>query len=234
MSHILIVEDDEAISEIERDYLEINGYETTVVNDGRKALVLLGKNQYDLVLLDVMLPNVNGFDICKKVRDELDVPLLMVTAKTESIDKIRGLSFGADDYITKPFDPAELVARVKSHLNRYDRLTRKDNPAHEGELNFGELIIFEKSWKINIRGKEIKLVNKEFELLLFLAKHPNIVFSKEKLFDQIWGYDYIGDSATVTVHINRIREKIEKDTSNPEYIETVWGAGYRFNEKKQL
>lgn len=229
MSHILIVEDDTAIAEIERDYLEINGFETTVESDGKKALTLLNKNHYDLVLLDVMLPGVSGFDICKKIRDELDIPLLMITAKTEAIDKIRGLSFGADDYITKPFDPAELVARVKSHLNRYERLTKKETTIQEGELNFGELIIYEKSWKVNVRGKEVKLVNKEFELLLFLAKHPNIVFSKETLFDRIWGYDYIGDSATVTVHINRIREKIENEPANPRYIETIWGAGYRFN-----
>lgn len=205
MSKILIIEDDSEIAMLERDYLEIEGFETTVIADGEAAAEEALRGGYDLLLLDLMLPGCNGYDICRRVRDRIDVPILMVTARTDSVDKIRGLGLGADDYIAKPFDPAELVARVKSHLSRYARLTGGGG------------------------GRELKMPNREFALLKFLAENPNIVFSKEQLFETIWGYDYVGDSATVTVHVGRIREKIEDDPSHPKLIETVWGAGYRLN-----
>ncbi|CAM3315757.1 response regulator transcription factor [Paenibacillus lupini] len=230
MSKILIIEDDTEIAMLEKDYLEINGFETEIIADGKQAVTAILDNSYDLILLDLMLPGQNGYDICREVRDKTDIPILMVTARTESMDKIRGLGLGADDYIAKPFDPAELVARVKSHISRYERLvgtTRKAD--NEEQIIVGELKILRRSWKVYKAGQEIRFPNREFELLLFLAEHPNIVFSKDALFEKIWGYDYAGDSATVTVHINRIREKIENDPAKPEMIETIWGAGYRLN-----
>lgn len=233
MPRILIVEDEDEIAMLEKDYLEVGGCETDIVSDGKAALEKAMNGNYDLLILDIMLPGISGYDICRKVRDKIDIPILMVTAKTESIDKIRGLGLGADDYISKPFDPAELVARVKAHLNRYERLTssrgKASNDHQEGVITVGDLSILIKSWKVYKGNEEIKLPNKEFELLTFLAMNPNIVFSKEQIFEKIWGYDYIGDAATVTVHVNRIREKIEDDCNKPKYIETIWGAGYRFD-----
>lgn len=233
MPKILIVEDEDEIAMLEKDYLEVNGFETVIEEDGKAAIDRAINESYDLMILDIMLPGISGYDICRIVRDKIDIPILMVTAKTESIDKIRGLGLGADDYIAKPFDPAELVARVKSHLSRYKRLTNSNSgevsDKEEGIIKVGNLRILINSWKVYKGEEEIKLPNKEFELLKFLAMNPNIVFSKDHLFDRIWGYDYIGDAATVTVHVNRIREKIEDDSNNPKYIETVWGAGYRFN-----
>jgi DNA-binding response OmpR family regulator len=230
MSKILIIEDDTEIAMLEKDYLEINGFETEIIADGKQAVTAILDNSYDLILLDLMLPGQNGYDICREVRDKTDIPILMVTARTESMDKIRGLGLGADDYIAKPFDPAELVARVKSHISRYERLVGTTRKAeNEEQIIVGELKILRRSWKVYKAGQEIRFPNREFELLLFLAEHPNIVFSKDALFEKIWGYDYAGDSATVTVHINRIREKIENDPAKPEMIETIWGAGYRLN-----
>ena len=231
---ILIVEDEEEIAMLEKDYLEINGFETQVETDGEKAVELALTGTFDLILLDLMLPGKNGYDICREIRNKIDIPILMVTARTESIDKVLGLGIGADDYIPKPFDPAELVARVKSHLSRYERLTKgyrsQENEGEERDIiRIGNIEILTRSWKVYRDGEEIKFPNREFELLKFLAMNPNIVFSKEELFEKIWGYDYVGDSATVTVHINRIREKIEEDSKNPKIIETVWGAGYRLN-----
>lgn len=238
MKRVLIVEDDAEIAAIEKDYLEINDIESDIAADGNAALDMIKAKQYDLILLDVMLPGKNGFQICKEVRSTFDVPILMVTAKIESVDKIRGLGFGADDYITKPFEPAELVARVKAHLARYERLTNGNGNKHEevsdsktdDAIVVSDLRIMAQAYKVYVKGNEVKFANREFELLLFLATNPNIVFSKETLFERIWGYDYVGDSTTVTVHINRIREKIEENSSNPKYIDTVWGAGYRFNK----
>jgi DNA-binding response OmpR family regulator len=230
MRKILIIEDDELIAELERDYLEINGFETEIAMDGDKGLELALNKEFDLILLDLMLPSKDGFQICREIRNSKEIPIIMVTAKKESIDKIRGLGLGADDYIVKPFDPSELVARVNAHLSRYDRLTtveKKDN-SELGVINFGRLKILTQAWRVYVDEKEVKFANKEFELLLFLANNPNIVFSKATLLDRIWGLDCFGDVATVTVHINRIREKIEEDSSNPKFIETVWGAGYRF------
>jgi DNA-binding response OmpR family regulator len=229
LSKILIVEDDADIAMLEKDYLEIDGFETEIIADGEQAVLALEKGGYDLVLLDLMLPSQSGYDICRQIRDKIDIPILMVTARTESADKIRGLGLGADDYIAKPFDPAELVARVKSHLKRYQRLTASSKNDIDDKIIIADLQILPKSWKVYKGQSEIKLPNREFELLLFLAENPNTVFSKEQLFEKIWGFDYVGDSATVTVHINRIREKIEEDPSKPKRIETIWGAGYRLN-----
>jgi len=234
MSKILIVEDDQEIAMLERDYLEIEGYETVLVDNGQAAVSEALGGGYNLILLDLMLPGCNGYDVCRLIRDRVDVPILMVTARSESVDKIRGLGLGADDYIAKPFDPAELVARVKSHLNRYARLTSGGGTSENQEvITVGNLRILPQSWKVYKGDQELKLPNREFELLKFLAEHPNIVFSKDRLFETIWGYDYVGDSATVTVHIGRIRDKIEADPSKPKIIETVWGAGYRLNGSTQ-
>jgi len=228
VKRILIIEDDIAIAELERDYLEISGYETEIASDGDMGLKLAGSKGFDLILLDLMLPGKNGFELCREIRKITEIPILMVTAKKESIDKIRGLGLGADDYIVKPFDPAELVARVKAHLARYDRLTSVDKPTSLQEIIVGKLRILPKAWRVYVGDEEIRLTSKEFELLLFLATNPNIVFTKDNLFNSVWGLEAMGDVATVIVHINRLREKIEEDSSNPSYIETVWGAGYRF------
>lgn len=231
MKRILIIEDDKSIAELERDYLEINHFETVICTDGKNGLATALNEDFDLILLDLMLPGADGFEICRAVRSQKDIPILMVTAKKEDIDKIRGLGIGADDYIVKPFSPGELIARVNAHLSRYERLTekeKKDGATVTSEMVIGKLKILPDAWRVYVGEKEVKLANKEFELLLFLASNPNIVFTKDKLFDRIWGLDSLGDTATVTVHINRIREKIEEDSSNPQYIETVWGAGYRF------
>ncbi len=232
MKRILIVEDDQDIAVLEKDYLEASGYTADIVSDGAIVVSTILRGEYDLILLDLMLPNYSGYDICREIRGKIDVPILMVTARTESADKIKGLGLGADDYIAKPFDPAELVARVKSHLKRYQRLTNKQKPQPKDDddtIYVSDLKILPRSWKVFRNHKEIRIPNREFELLLFLASHPNVVFSKEELFEKIWGYDYTGDSATVTVHIGRIREKIEENPARPRIIETVWGAGYRLN-----
>lgn len=195
-----------------------------------KVMEELKQYHYDLVLLDIMLPGMSGYDICRRIRDEIDIPILMVTARAEAVDVIRGLGLGADDYITKPFDPSQLVARVRSHLKRYRRLTEKQAPAGEPDrITVKDLVIEPKNWKVWKGGTELKLPNREFELLRFLAENPNLVFSKEELFEKIWGFDYVSDAATVSVHVNRLREKIEDDARNPRIIETVWGVGYRLN-----
>ncbi len=213
---------------LERDYLEIEGFEVSIVDNGQLAVTQALNGDFSLILLDLMLPGCNGYDVCRLIRDRIDVPILMVTARTESVDKIRGLGLGADDYIPKPFDPAELVARVKAHLSRYARLTGGGQGEPE-VISLGNVQILPQSWKVVKDGREIKMPNREFALLKFLAEHPNTVFSKEKLFETIWGCEYMGDSATVTVHIGRIRDKVEDDPARPRLIETVWGAGYRLN-----
>ena len=228
MTRLLIAEDDLEIAMLERDYLEMEGYEVTVVDNGQQAVTQALKGDYSLLLLDLMLPGCSGYDVCRLIRDRIDVPILMVTARTESVDKIRGLGLGADDYIAKPFDPAELVARVKAHRSRYDRLTGGGQGEPE-VLDLGRVQILPRSWRVLKDGQEVKMPNREFALLKFLAEHPNTVFSKEKLFETIWGYEYVGDSATVTVHIGRIRDKVEDDPAHPSLIETLWGAGYRLN-----
>ena len=230
---ILIVEDDADISMVEEAYLEAAGFETRIVTEGTGISSLIQKEEYDLILLDLMLPGKSGYEICREIRDEVDIPILMVTARTESVDKVRGLGLGADDYISKPFDPAELVARVNANLRQYERMLQRlprEKKEEPEEIIIQDLRILVNSWKVYKGEKEIKFPNREFELLKFLAMNPNIVFSKEQLFEKIWGYDYVGDSATVMVHINRVREKIEDDSKNPRILETVWGAGYRLNK----
>lgn len=222
MIRILIAEDDIEIAYLERDYLEMQGYQVDLVHDGSLVEEQLIKEEYSLLLLDVMLPNKTGYDLCRDLRDKVNFPILMVTSKQETVDIVRGLGLGADDYISKPFDPMELVARVKSHLMRYQRFQKGSDSS---ELTIRNMIIFLENWKVTLDGQEIKLPNREFELLVYLAKHPNRVFSKDHLFETIWGYDYVGDSATVAVHINRLRDKL-----GTELIETVWGAGYRLND----
>ena len=227
MGKILIIEDDIDIAEIERDYLEINGFEVTIETDGMSGMNSALKGSFHLILLDLMLPQVDGFSICRMLRERLDIPILMVTAKKEDIDKIRGLGLGADDYIVKPFSPSELVARVQAHLSTYKRLKGGFRET-QSEITIGAIRINPKSHRVFVKEKEVILKNKEYELLLFLMTNADMVFDKETLYERIWGMDAMGDNATVAVHINRLREKIEDDPSNPRYIETVWGSGYRF------
>jgi len=231
VKNILIIEDDNSIAELERDYLEITGFQTEIAMTGTQGLELALNKNFDLILLDVMLPGKDGFKVCEEIRAVKEIPILMVTAKKEDIYKIQGLGIGADDYIVKPFSPSELVARVNAHIARYERLTTMDksNNNNNSSIIIGRIKILLKARRVYIGEEEVKFANKEFELLMFLASNPNIVFSKDTLLDRIWGEESFGDSSTVTVHINRIRDKVELDSSNPEYIETVWGAGYRFN-----
>lgn len=228
MEKILIVEDDELIAELERDYLEANGFETEIAFDGLEGERKARTGKYDAMLLDIMLPGKTGFDVCRELRQSMHLPIIMVTAKKEDIDKIRGLGLGADDYLVKPFSPSELVARVKSHIHIHNLLLESQEEKEETEITYQNLIIRPKSRMVYLDNKEIVLVNKEFELLLFLAENPSIVFSKDTLFDRIWGMDAMGDTATVTVHINRLRDKLGKNKKKTQFIETVWGAGYRF------
>ena len=227
MSKILIVEDEETIADLEKDYLELSGFEVEVANDGDSGLEKALQEEYDLLILDLMLPGVDGFEICRKVRDEKNTPIIMVSAKKDDIDKIRGLGLGADDYMTKPFSPSELVARVKAHLARYDRLI--GSMAEKNKvIEIRGLKIDTTARRVWVNGEERTFTTKDFDLLSFLAAHPNHVYSKDELFQKIWDMESVGDIATVTVHIKKIREKIEMDTSNPQYIETIWGVGYRF------
>ncbi len=226
---VLIIEDDLNIAELERDYLSLNGYDVKIEADGFKGLVESLTGNYDIVIVDLMLPNKSGYEIIKEVRNKFEIPIIVVSAKTEDISKIRGLDYGADDYLTKPFSPAELLARVKSHINRYKRL-KGEEKQQETLLSIGSIEIDTAAHKVYVRGKEIFLTAKEYELLIFLFKNSNIVFTKEQLFDKIWKDESFGDTATVSVHIQKLRKKIEKDPSNPEYIETLWGTGYRFNK----
>ncbi|MCR5304120.1 MAG: response regulator transcription factor [Lachnospiraceae bacterium] len=230
MDRILIIEDDEAIAELERDYLELSGFSVNICTNGNDGLQEGLRGDYSLVILDVMLPGVDGYDILRQIRQIKDIPIIMVSAKKEDVDKIHALGLGADDYMTKPFSPSELTARVRAHLSRYDRLTsgREELPARDHVLEIRGLRIEKESRRVYVDGKEKNLTTKEFDLLTFLAEHPNRVFSKEELFKQIWGMDSIGDIATVTVHIRKIREKIEFDSAKPQYIETRWGVGYSF------
>lgn len=229
MKNILIIEDDEAIAAIERDYLEINNFAVQIADNGITGAELALSGRFDLILLDLMLPGEDGFSVCRRLREKLDIPILMVTAKQEDIDKIRGLGLGADDYIVKPFSPNELVARVKSNLAQYARLKGNlEQSARGGNIEIGPFLINIDAHRAYLNGQELELKKKEFELLHFLVINSNIVFSKDALYERIWGLDSIGDSATVAVHINRLRDKIEADPGNPQYIQTVWGAGYRF------
>ena len=227
MSKILIVEDEEAIADLEKDYLELSDFEVTIENNGDKGLETALKGNYDLVILDLMLPGIDGFEVCKKIREEKNIPIIMVSAKKDDIDKIRGLGLGADDYMTKPFSPSELVARVKAHMARYERLVGSNQKAND-IIEIRGLKIDKTARRVYVDGEERIFTTKEFDLLTFLAENPNHVYSKEELFREIWDMDSIGDIATVTVHIKKIREKIEYDSAKPQYIETIWGVGYRF------
>jgi DNA-binding response OmpR family regulator len=229
MKEILLVEDDQDIAELQRDYLELNEMNVHIVSDGVVGLEEGLTGKYDLIILDIMIPSMTGFEICKRLREKVNTPILMVSAKKEDIDKIRALGFGADDYITKPFSPNELVARVKSHLNRFERLTKGPQSTSDEILEVNDIRLNTKSHKVFSFDQEINLTTKEFELLKFLMKHPNQVFSKEDLFERVWGLDSLGDTSTVVVHIKRLREKIEFDPKNPVFLETIWGSGYRFN-----
>lgn len=227
MSRILIVEDEVAIADLEKDYLELSGFEVEIENDGTKGLERALHEEFDLFILDLMLPGVDGFEICKKIREIKNTPILMVSAKKDDIDKIRGLGLGADDYVTKPFSPSELVARVKAHLARYERLIGSNMPQND-IIEIRGIKIDKTARRVWVNGEEKKFTTKEFDLLTFLAENPNHVFTKEELFRKIWDMESIGDIATVTVHIKKIREKIEMNTNKPQYIETIWGVGYRF------
>lgn len=227
MSKILIVEDEEAIADLEKDYLELSGFDVEIENDGTSGLERALSEEFDMYILDLMLPGTDGFEICKKIREKKNTPILMVSAKKDDIDKIRGLGLGADDYITKPFSPSELVARVKAHLARYERLIGSNVQTND-IIEIRGLKIDTTARRVWINGEEKAFTTKEFDLLTFLAGHPNHVYTKDELFSEIWDMESIGDIATVTVHIKKIREKIEYDTSKPQYIETIWGVGYRF------
>lgn len=235
VARILIVEDDEAIAEIERDYLVAAGMEAQVAADGQTGLALGLSGGFDLVLLDLMLPGLDGFEVCRRLREEVDVPILMVTARQDDIDKIRGLGLGADDYIEKPFSPSVLVAFVRAHLARYERLATSGERQGPGSgsgaaarVCLGDIELNTASQRVVVRGEEVVLKRREYELLLFLMLHPDTVFSREALYERVWGMEAIGDLATVAVHVNRLREKIERDPAHPAHIVTVWGAGYRF------
>ena len=227
MSRILIIEDETSIADLERDYLELSGFEVEIENDGEEGLKRALEEDFNLLILDLMLPGVSGFDICRQVREEKNVPIIMVSAKKDDIDKIRGLGLGADDYMTKPFSPSELVARVKAHLARYERLVNMSVQAND-IIEIRGLKIDKTARRVWVDGTEKAFTTKEFDLLTFLAQNPNHVFTKDELFKEIWDRESIGDIATVTVHIKKIREKIEKNSAKPQYIETIWGVGYRF------
>ena len=226
MKRILLIEDDETIAAIERDYLVRSGFAVDIAATGGEGLALGRTGKYDLILLDRMLPGMDGFSVCHALRKALDIPILMVTARQEDIDKIRGLGMGADDYITKPFSPSVLVAQIKANLAQYDRL--KGGRAGRAQIQMGDIRIQEDSRRVFVEEREVTLKNKEYELLLFPMSNPDIVFSKEALYERIWGCDALGGNATVAVHINRLREKTEKTPSEPRHIQKVWGAGYRF------
>lgn len=226
MKKILIIEDDLSIAELQKDYLELEGFKISICTDGEDGLNTLNNGDFDLLILDIMIPKLDGYTILRNIQDKKDIPVILVSAKKEEIDKIKGLTLGADDYITKPFSPSELVARVKSHIRNYDRIKNKF-VKNNSKIVIRGLEILKDAREVFINGHEVILAQKEFDLLLYMAENPNRVFSREYLFENIWGLDSLGDNATVTVHIRRIREKIESTPSKPQYIETVWGAGYK-------
>ncbi len=231
MDRILIIEDDPAIARIERDYLQLSGFSVTLREDGESGLREARQGNYDIILLDVMLPGMDGFSVCTALRQTLDVPILLVTARTEDMDKIRGLGLGADDYVEKPFSPSVLVARVRAHLSRYRRL-KQEGQEGEGPLRCGSLTLDPRSRQVYVDSREVVLKNKEYELLLFFMRNAGMVFDRETLYERVWGMEALGDNATVSVHINRLREKLEDDPADPKYIQTVRGAGYRFRKEE--
>ncbi|MBR5356168.1 MAG: response regulator transcription factor [Lachnospiraceae bacterium] len=228
MSRLLIIEDEEAIADLEKDYLELSDFSVEIAADGIEGEKKALEEDFDLIVLDLMLPGKDGFEVCKSIREKKNVPIIMVSAKKDDIDKIRGLGLGADDYMTKPFSPSELVARVKAHMARYDRLVNSNAKPDNKVIEIRGLKIDKTARRVWVDGEEKQFTTKEFDLLTFLAENPNHVFTKDELFREIWDMDSIGDIATVTVHIKKIREKVEFDSANPQYIETIWGVGYRF------
>lgn len=230
MKKILIIEDDANICTLEKDYLEANGFEVSTAANGNAGLEKALNENFSLILLDIMLPGIDGMEICRKVREKKDIPILLVSAKKEALDKITGLGYGADDYIVKPFSPKELVARVIAHISRYERLTAKNENNNAKTIEIGGLKLDGKSRRAFVNGSELVLTNKEFDLLYFLASSPDTVYSKEELFNEIWNYDSIGETSTITVHVNRIRDKIKEVDPTIDFIHTVWGKGYRFNK----
>ena len=227
MSRILIIEDEVAIADLEKDYLELSGFEVAVEHAGDTGLARALSEEFDLIVLDLMLPGIDGFEVCRQIREKKDIPVIMVSAKKDDIDKIHGLGLGADDYMTKPFSPSELVARVKAHMSRYNRLVNNNQKVND-VIEIRGIRIDKTARRVYIDGEEKNFTTKEFDLLTFLAENPNHVFTKEELFREIWDMDSVGDIATVTVHIKKIREKIEGGATKPQYIETIWGVGYRF------
>ena len=211
---------------MEKDYLELSNFEVDIEADGEKGLQKALAGNYDMFILDLMLPGLDGFELCKRIREVKNVPILMVTAKKEEIDKIRGLGLGADDYITKPFSPSELVARVKAVLRRYKPQTQEPAESDDKVVRYPDLEINMTNYSVTYMGDRVDMPPKEMELLYFLAASPNHVFTREQLLDQIWGYEYVGDTRTVDVHIKRLREKIN-DHDNWR-IATIWGIGYKF------
>ena len=224
---IWCVDDDSTIREIEVYTLEQTGFEARGFADGASMLEALKTEKPDLIILDIMLPGMDGFEVCRRIREEKNIPILMVSAKKDDIDKIHGLGLGADDYMTKPFSPSELVARVKAHMSRYNRLVNTNQKVND-VIEVRGIRIDKTARRVYIDGEEKNFTTKEFDLLTFLAENPNHVFTKEELFREIWDMDSVGDIATVTVHIKKIREKVEMNTNKPQYIETIWGVGYRF------
>lgn len=228
MSRILIIEDEEAIAELEKDYLEASGYEAVIENRGDSGLLRALKEDIDLVILDLMLPGMDGLHVCSQIRNAKDIPILIVSAKKEDLDKINGLGFGADDYITKPFSPGEMVARVKAHLMRYSRLVRNSNAVTNHIREIRGLKVDEDDRRVFLNGEEKQLTAREYDMLSYFIHNPNRAITKKELFSAVWGMESLGDISTVTVHINKLREKIEYDSGNPQFIETIWGVGYRF------
>ncbi len=228
MKRILIIEDDESIAEVERDYLEMSGYAAEICPDGISGLARYNEGGIDLVILDLMIPGQDGFSVLDKISVNKNIPVIIVSARDEEYSKIKGLTAGADDYMTKPFSMGELVARVRRHLKTYERLS--EGIKNEDILSVRDLSVNAAERRVYLEGIEVNLKQKEFDLLLFMMKNSGRVFSKEHLFERVWGYDALSDASTVTVHIARIREKIEKNPAKPEYIVTVWGAGYRFQK----
>ena len=235
MEKILIVDDEKEIRDLVEIYLKGEGYQTLKAGDGEEALYILGNNKdIDLIILDVMMPKLNGIDTCLKIREEREIPIIMLSAKSEDMDKILGLNMGADDYLTKPFNPLELVARVKSQLRRYYRLNPKVNVNLKEELSntvvIEDLEIKLDTHEVFIDGKEIKLTPTEFEILLLLAKNRGKVFSVSNIYESVWNQEFMQSDNTVMVHIRKIREKLESDTRNPRFIKTVWGVGYKIEQ----
>lgn len=223
---VLIVEDDDSIAYIEKDYLEVSGFDVTIASDGVLGYTQALKGNYQVILLDVMLPGMDGFTLCRKIRDKVEVPIIFVTAKRDDIDKIRGLGFGGDAYIEKPFSPGVMVAKVKAAYAQYERLKGKTKKSNH--ITLGNIDLDMDTHRVKVNGKEVALPNKEFQLLTYLMLHPDHVFSRETLYQEIWGMDSLGNTATIPVHVNRLREALEEDPANPKHILTIWGVGYKF------